>query len=131
MIILLEVATAKAAECMCLRWRRMIGMTEPRAVTAMRARAVYNISVEYSTWEDRERQPHGKKSFKRSLMIHDLTFTSPVPNIKGGWMTRVIPPRTRTRLTISKTPHDSLRKRQERRVTNTWGKYSYSGLNSQ
>ena len=74
----------------------------------------------------------GKKSFKRrSLTIHDLTFTSPAPNIKGGWMTRVMPPRTRTRLTISKTPHDSLRKRQERRVTNTWGKYSYSGLNSQ
>ena len=38
MIILLEVATAKAAECMCFRWRRMIGMTEPRAVTGMRAR---------------------------------------------------------------------------------------------
>ena len=55
MIILLEVATAKAAECMCFRWRRMIGMTEPRAVTAMRARAVYNISVEYSTWKDREK----------------------------------------------------------------------------
>ena len=45
--------------------------------------------------------------------------TSPVPNIKGGWMTRVIPPMTRTRLKTSKRPQASLRKRQERRVTNT------------
>ena len=108
----------------------MIGMTEPRAVTAMRARAVYNISVEYSTWKDREKQSHGrKKLYEKSHIIQALTFTSPAPNIKGGWMTRVMPPRTRTRLTISKTPHDSLRKRQERRVTNTWCKDSYFVLN--
>ena len=49
----------------------------------------------------------------------DLIFTSPVPNIKGGWTTRVMPPMTRARLKISKRPQASLRKRQERRVTNT------------
>ena len=35
-------------------------------------------------------------------------------------MTRVMPPRTRTRLIISNRPQASLRKMQDRRVTNTW-----------
>ena len=42
-----------------------------------------------------------------------------VPKRKGGWMTRVTPPNTRQRVSSSKRPHDSLRKMQERRDTQT------------
>ena len=42
-----------------------------------------------------------------------------VPKRKGGWMTRVTPLKTRQRVMSSKIPHDSLRKMQERRETQT------------
>ena len=82
-----------AAQCMARRWRRTMGTALEMAVMAISMKAVCIMWGVYSDCS--------------------------VPKMKGGWMTRVTPVKTRQRVSSSNTPQASFRKMQERRDTQT------------
>ena len=82
-----------AAQCMARRWRRTMGTALEMAVMAISMKAVCIMWGVYSDCS--------------------------IPKMKGGWMTRVTPVKTRQRVSSSNTPQASFRKMQERRDTQT------------